>query len=62
MGYFTACTNIGNIIGDLLAYILIEHLKLSIMSPIYVAAFGVTLMSIINVFAIPTDSAKEYIA
>ncbi|CAK94298.1 unnamed protein product (macronuclear) [Paramecium tetraurelia] len=62
MGYFTACTNIGNILGDFFAYILIEKLDLIVMSPIYVAAAGVILMSIINVFAIPTDSAKEYIA
>lgn len=61
MGYFTACTNIGNIFGDFFAYILIEKLDWFIMSPIYVAAFGVLLMSILNVFAIPTDSAKEYI-
>ncbi|CAD8180439.1 unnamed protein product [Paramecium octaurelia] len=62
MGYFTACTNIGNILGDFFAYILIEKLELIVMSPIYVAASGVIVMSIINVFAIPTDSAKEYIA
>jgi len=62
MGYFTACTNIGNILGDLFATILVEQFKFSIISPIYVAAIGVILMSILNVFTIPTDSAKEYIA
>ncbi|CAD8098707.1 unnamed protein product [Paramecium primaurelia] len=62
MGYFTACTNIGNIFGDLFAQILIEQFNFRVISPIYVAAIGVILMSIINIFTIPTDSAKEYIA
>ncbi|CAD8105560.1 unnamed protein product [Paramecium sonneborni] len=62
MGYFTACTNIGNILGDLFAGIFIEQFQFSVISPIYVAAAGVTLMSFINIFAIPTDSAKEYIS
>lgn len=32
------------------------------MTPIYVSAIGVLLMSVINIFAIPASSAKEYIS
>jgi len=61
MGYFAACTNFGNIFGDLFAYLLIELLGMSIMAPIYVSAVGVLIMSIINIFMIEASSAKEYI-
>jgi OPA family glycerol-3-phosphate transporter-like MFS transporter 3/OPA family glycerol-3-phosphate transporter-like MFS transporter 1/2 len=62
MGYFTACPNIGNIIGDLLAAVMIEKLGMSVMAPVYISAISVLAMSIINIFAIEASSAKEYIA
>ncbi|CAK68755.1 unnamed protein product (macronuclear) [Paramecium tetraurelia] len=62
MGYFAACTNVGNILGDLFAALLIEQLGMSVMAPIYVSAIGVLIMSVINIYMIEASSAKEYIA
>mgnify|MGYP001808039203 CR=1 FL=1 len=62
MGYFAACANVGNILGDLSAALLIEELGMSVMAPIYVSAIGVLIISLINYFMIEAGSAKEYIA
>lgn len=62
MGYYTACTSIGNIFGDLLAALLIESLNMSVVAPIYVSSIGVLIISILNIFLIEGSSAKEYIS
>lgn len=62
MGYFAACTNIGNILGDFYAAILIEGLKLHVMSPILVSAVLLLAVSIVNIFVIEDETAKEWIA
>ncbi|KAM3137181.1 hypothetical protein pb186bvf_010727 [Paramecium bursaria] len=61
MGYFTSCTNIGNLIGDLFAFILIEQLELEVMSPMYLSAFFLLLISCVNVYLLTNSTKGEYI-
>ena len=62
MGSFTACTNIGNILGDIYAAVLIEWLDLPIMTPIYLSSILLMTISILNIFFLENETAKEYIS
>lgn len=48
MGYFAACPNVGNILGDVYSGILIGKYNLPLYTPIYLAGLSLFIMNVIN--------------
>ncbi|CAD8110428.1 unnamed protein product [Paramecium sonneborni] len=62
MGYFAACPNVGNILGDIYAGSLISQDNLPLYVPIYVAGFQLFIMNVISDWLLensPPDDIKK---
>ena len=50
LGIFAACTNVGNIFGDIYSGSMIGKADLPLYAPVYLAALSLFLLSVLNVF------------
>ncbi|CAK91208.1 unnamed protein product (macronuclear) [Paramecium tetraurelia] len=59
MGYFAACPNIGNILGDVYSGILIGKDNLPLYAPIYLAGSSLFIMNLIDTFLLENAPPEE---
>lgn len=59
MGYFAACPNVGNILGDVYSGVLIGKDDLSLYAPIYLAGFSLFIMNVLDTFLLENAPPED---
>lgn len=59
LGIFAACTNVGDIIGDVYSGSLIGRDDLPLYAPIYLAALSLFIVSVLNLFFLKNSPNPE---